>query len=46
MQTYLVHGVPLTTTFTLRTLGFCLAKARLETCERVMLILRPNKISF
>jgi len=46
VQTCRVLGVPLTSTRTLWTLGFCFASARRETCERVMLIFLPKRISF
>lgn len=43
-QTCIVLGVTPSRTLTLRILGFLLAKALLETCERVILIFLPNII--
>ena len=46
VQTFIDLGVPSTTTLTLCTLACCVVSARLEICERVILIFLPKNISF
>ena len=46
VQTFIDLGVPSTTTLTLCTLACCVVSARLEICERVILIFLPKNMSF